>query len=75
MSPEEAKEILGLFLFEDIDNNRNHYEDTHDIAWQDNHFAVHDRRTGEIHTFKVELVPSDLPVMDWMRIFDEQEWL
>ncbi|AIW02529.1 hypothetical protein SEA_EVY_28 [Streptomyces phage Evy] len=75
MDREKAEEVLDLFLFEDIDNNRNHYEDTHDITWVGNHFAVRERSTGIIHTFKVEVVPSDLPANEWIDAFNGQEWL
>ncbi|QDK02884.1 hypothetical protein KNU71_gp026 [Streptomyces phage Braelyn] len=75
MDREKAEEVLDLFLFEDIDNNRNHYEDTHDITWVGNHFAVRERATGIIHTFKVEMVPSDLPANEWIDAFEGQEWL
>lgn len=75
MNRERAAEILDLFLFEDIDNNRNYHEDTHDITFVGNHFAVHERESGIIHTFKIELVPSDLPVSDWITAFEEQEWI
>jgi hypothetical protein len=75
MTREEAENILGLFLLEDVCNNRNFYEDTHDITYVGQHFAVRDRNTGEIETFKVILVPSDLPANEWLGEFNRQEWL
>ncbi|QGH76339.1 hypothetical protein SEA_DAUBENSKI_29 [Streptomyces phage Daubenski] len=75
MTRERAQEILDLFLFEDIYNNRNHHEDTHQITFVGNHFAVREYDTGVIHTFKVEFTPSDLPASDWVTAFEEQGWL
>lgn len=75
MTREEAENILGLFLLEDVCNNRNHYEDTHEISFSGQHFAVYDRMTGEIETFKMVLVPSDLPANEWIDTFNGQEWL
>ncbi|QNN98278.1 hypothetical protein SEA_LILMARTIN_27 [Streptomyces phage LilMartin] len=72
---EGAEQILSLFLLEDVCNNRNHYEGTHEITYVGNHFAVLDIRSGEIHTFKVNLVPSDLPANEWIDAFNGQEWL
>lgn len=72
---EGAAKILGMFLLEDVDNNRNFYERTHEITFVGNHFAVYCRDSGSIHTFKVELVPSDLPANEWIDAFNGQEWL
>ena len=75
MDRERATEILNLYLFEDVLNNRNHYEDTHDITYVGDHFAVLERSTGVIHTFKVVFEPSDLPANEWIDAFNDQEWL
>lgn len=75
MNREEAEEILDLFLFEDVCNNRNHHEDTHDVTFVGNHFAVRERQTGVIHTFKVEFTASDLPANLWIEEFYNQEWI
>ncbi|AXH67225.1 hypothetical protein SEA_WOFFORD_28 [Streptomyces phage Wofford] len=72
---EGAEQILSLFLFEDVCNNTNHYEGTHEITYVGDHFAVREIRSGEIHTFKVVMVPSDLPASDWVTAFEEQGWL
>lgn len=75
MTREKAVDILDCFLFEDVDNNYNHSEETHDITFVGNHFAVRERETGIIHTFKVTFEASDLPVSDWIDAFNDQEWL
>ncbi|QJD50775.1 hypothetical protein KNV00_gp025 [Streptomyces phage Bmoc] len=75
MNRERAQEILDLFLFEDVYNNINHHESTHDITFVGNHFAVLERSTGIIHTFKVSFEPSDLPANEWIDAFNDQEWL
>jgi len=75
MTREGAAQILSLFLLEDVDNNRNYYEGSHDITFVGSHFAVRCRDSGIIHTFKVDLVPSDLPAHEWISAFEGQEWL
>lgn len=74
MNRAEAAQILDLYLFENIDNNRNHYEETHDITWVGNNFAVLERATGLIQTFKVVFADTDLPENEWQAAFDDQGW-
>jgi hypothetical protein len=74
MSRIKAAEILDLYLFENIDNNYNQYEDTHDITWVGNNFAVLEITTGVIHTFKVVFTDTDLPENRWQEAFNEQGW-
>lgn len=75
MTREKAAQILNLFLFEDVYNNRNYHEDTHQITFVGDHFAVREYDTGIIHTFEVKFVPSDLPASDWITAFEEQGWI
>lgn len=74
MDREKARQVLDLFLFEDIINNYNHYEGEYDITYVGDHFAVLEYSTGQVETFKVELVPSDLPKEEWEKAFQDQEW-
>lgn len=75
MKRHEAREILRLFLLEDVDNNRQYHEDTHDITWIGNHFAVRERATGKIFTFRLTLQNSDIPFKTWYDEFVSQEWI
>ena len=74
MDREEALEILDCFLFEDIINNRNPYEERSKITYAGDHFAVLDTETGEVHKFKMQFVESDLPEDEWNQVFEDQEW-
>ena len=74
MNRKRAREILYLFLMEDIANNRNHFEDTHAITYFGNHFAVLEYATGNVETFMVKLVPSTLPQEQWAEEFAAQGW-
>lgn len=75
MNRPQAREILRLFLLEDVDNNRNFHEDTHDITWIGSHFAVRERSTEKIYTFRLALQNSDLPFRTWYDEFVAQEWI
>lgn len=74
MTREEAENILGLFLLEDIDNNRQYHEDTHGITWIGNHFAVIEYATGDVFTFRVTLQNSHLSGVTWKEEFERQGW-
>jgi hypothetical protein len=75
MTREGAAQILSLFLLEDVDNNRNYYEGSHDITFVGNHFAVRERATGKIFTFRLALQNSDMPFKTWYDEFVRQEWI
>jgi hypothetical protein len=72
MNREEAEGVLDDFLFRNI---QNHYsEDEYAVTWVGMNFAVLERATGRIETFKVQFTESDLSPKRWVIAFTEQEW-
>lgn len=75
MNRHQAREMLRRFILEDVDNNLLYEADTHSITWIGSHFAVLERATGKIFTFKLALQNSDLPFRQWYDEFVAQEWI
>lgn len=76
MSREDVtpEEVLDLFLFEDVYNNTNHFEDDWDITFVGNEFLLRKYETGEIFNLRVEISPGTLTEEEKSQLAADQEW-
>lgn len=72
MNTERARRVLGIFLFEDIVNNTNYYQDEVGITWEGDYYLVYEYNTGKQHKFKV--IIEDAPDYDFTKAIRDQEW-
>lgn len=68
---EDARQVLDLFLFEDIVNNANHAEDEWDITYEGDNYVLRDRETGHLFHFRVDIVEHE---WDSTKARADQEW-
>lgn len=69
------EEVLDLYLFEDVYNNINHYEDDWQITFIGDNYILREWATDKVHNLKVTIGPGDLSQEEIQEELERQGWL
>ena len=72
--PSKPEEVLDLFLFEDIYNNTNHYEDEWGITFHGDNYVLFNYETKELVNLKVTIGPGNFSKEYVRELAREEGW-